>query len=110
MPREKLNWGVGLLSDILTNSLYLDSSIQSEKGTINTELLECLRDPCPSLLEFSHENSFRKDSIGKPILGRRKNIDSVTRQMVVDYHNNNYVGKNFMFVSAGNIEHKQLEE
>lgn len=79
MPKEKLSWGVELLSDLLIDSLYLNSSIEDEKGTINTELLECLRDPCPSLLEFSHANSYRDDSIGKPILGRRNNIDSVTR-------------------------------
>lgn len=38
---DKIDWGIELLSDILTNSLYLNHLLEHERSTIHTELLEC---------------------------------------------------------------------
>ena len=108
-PEEKLDWAVELLSDILKNSLYLENLVEQEKDTINTELLECLKEETESISEFGHECSFRNHSIGRPILGRRRNIDSVSSKMVKNYHDSNYTGENFYFVISGNIEHDEFE-
>lgn len=50
--------------------MYKESAIESEKLTINTELLECLWERDSTLLEFAHENIYWNSSIGKPILGK----------------------------------------
>ena len=55
------------------------------------------------MLEFAHENIYRTHSIGNPVLGKRENIDSVNRKMIVDFHRENYVGENFLFVINGDI-------
>ena len=43
-----------------------------------------------------------------PILGKITNMYSITRDMIVDYHNNNYFGENFIVIGAGNIKHEDL--
>lgn len=63
--------------------MYKEEFINNEKLTINTELLECLRERDSTLLEFAHENIYWNTSIGNPILGKWENIDNVTRDMVV---------------------------
>lgn len=38
--KNKLNWGVEVLADILTNSLYTNTALNNERNTIHTELIE----------------------------------------------------------------------
>lgn len=86
VSKDKLEWGIELLSDILLNSKYGEDFIEQEKSTIRTELLECLREEAPSLLEFGHRNFYRNHPIGKPVLGDIRNINSVNRKMLVEFH------------------------
>ena len=46
--------------------------------------------------------------MGAPILGDIENIYAVTRDMVVDFHNTNYFGKNMVLVGTGSVEHQML--
>lgn len=52
---------------------------------------------------MSHQNYFRGHPLGKPILGLPENINSVTREMVVEFHDLNYTGENFFFNFSGNL-------
>lgn len=36
--KNRLDWGVEVLADILTNSRYTQGAVESERGTIYTEL------------------------------------------------------------------------
>lgn len=38
--KNKVNWSVEVLADILTNSLYTNGAVNNERNTIYTELLE----------------------------------------------------------------------
>ena len=48
--------------------------------------------------------------MGQPILGDRDNIKSVTRDMVVQFHNSNYFGENMIVVGTGDVKHADLVE
>lgn len=48
--------------------------------------------------------------MGQPILGDRGNIKSVTRDMIVNYHDANYFGENIIIVGAGDVSHAHLVE
>lgn len=41
--------------------------------------------------------------MGKPILGRIENMQNITREMIVDYHNKNYHGDNIYIIGVGDI-------
>ena len=108
LNEDKINWGVDILSDILINSLYPNNLIERERSTIHTELLECLKEEFESTLEFSHDISFKNHALGRPILGLRENIMSVTREQIVDYHDLNYTGDNLIFVVSGRASHEVM--
>lgn len=52
--KNKLNWGVEVLGDILTNSLYRKTSIENERSTIYNELLETQKMQMETTVENSH--------------------------------------------------------
>ena len=43
-----------------------------------------------------------------PILGSIYNINNITRDMIVKYHQDNYIGKNIVIVGTGDFEHKEF--
>jgi predicted Zn-dependent peptidase len=108
--QDKVDWGVELLSDILTRSVYKQELIDRERDTIFTELLECQREEFETVLENSHYTVFKNHSIARPILGLKENIMSVTRDQIVEFHTRNYTGENILFTVAGNIEHGKMVE
>lgn len=48
--------------------------------------------------------------MGLPILGYIHNMQTISRQMIKDYHNSNYVGENIIVCAAGNIDHEVLHQ
>lgn len=52
--KNKLNWGVEVLGDILTNSLYRKTAVENERSTIYTELLETQKMQMETTVETSH--------------------------------------------------------
>lgn len=64
--------------------------------------------PLETTIEISHRGIFEKQQIGLPILGDIRNMETINREMIEDYHNQNYVGENIYIVAAGNIDHQEL--
>ena len=48
--------------------------------------------------------------MGLPILGYLHNMKTISRNMIQDYHNTNYVGDNIIVAAAGNIDHDVLHQ
>lgn len=46
--------------------------------------------------------------MGLPILGSIYNIQNITRDMIVQYHSENYIGRNVVIVAQGDFEHEQF--
>lgn len=43
-----------------------------------------------------------------PILGDISNIYSISRDMVTEYHHNNYFGENLIIVATGSHDHNEF--
>ena len=43
-----------------------------------------------------------------PILGKIANMYSISRDMIVEYHKNNYFGKNMILVAGGGVNHEEV--
>lgn len=61
-------------------------------------------------VEFSHRGAYKGHQMGLPILGKINNIYSITRDMIVDYHKQNYFGENIIIIGAGDHKHEDLVE
>ena len=64
--------------------------------------------PLETTIEISHRGIFSQQQIGLPILGDIRNMQTITRDMIQDYHDRHYVGSNIYLVAAGDINHDEL--
>ena len=85
-----------VLSDMLTNLLYNNHQIEVERDTILQELEETNKDFLETLMENVYFNIYRKHMMELPILGEITNINSITRDVIVEFHHNNNYGGNLV--------------
>jgi predicted Zn-dependent peptidase len=104
--RQDLNHAVTILGDMLTDSLYRTQDVENERSTIKRELIETRKSmPLETTIEISHRGIFKNQQIGLPILGDIRNMETISRNMIEEYHNRNYVGENIYIVASGDINH-----
>ncbi|KAL4433526.1 hypothetical protein ABPG74_002923 [Tetrahymena malaccensis] len=106
--KNKLPWGVEVLSDILTQSEYSIFALNNERNTIHTELIETQKQSMETTIEISHRGAYKGHQMGLPILGKISNIMKITRDMIVDYHQTNYYGENLIVIGCGDHKHEDL--
>lgn len=97
-----------VLSDMLTNSLYNNHQIEQERETILQELEETNKDFLETLMENVYFNIYREHMMGHPILGDIDNINAITRDMIVEFHDTHYYGDNLVVVATGNVNHDEI--
>jgi predicted Zn-dependent peptidase len=106
---KNLSQAVDILGDMITNSLYRETDVENERSTIYRELIETQRSgPMETTIEIAHRGAYGKHQMGLPILGHIHNMRTISRDMVVDYHNKNYVSENIIVVGCGPIEHDKF--
>ena len=66
--------------------------------------------PMETTIEISHQGIFKDHVMGLPILGSIQNMQTISKEMIEEYHNQNYVGENIILVAAGPINHNELIE
>lgn len=61
-------------------------------------------------IELSHRGIFGNHVMALPILGSLYNMETISKEMIENYHDTNYVGENIILVASGPINHNQLIE
>ncbi|KAJ3250836.1 55 kDa erythrocyte membrane protein [Boothiomyces macroporosus] len=98
---------VEILSDILQGSTLDPAAIERERGVINREAEEVDKNKEEVVFDHLHGIAFQRSSLGYTILGPKANIDTITRQDLLDYISKNYTPER-MATAAGGVDHDQL--
>lgn len=107
--RKDLRRAVEIVGDMLTNSLYRKQDVENERSTIHRELLETRKSqPLETTIEIAHRGIFKGQQIGLPILGDIANMETISKEMIEQYHSHNYVGSNIIVVASGDFSHDEL--
>jgi mitochondrial-processing peptidase subunit beta len=101
---------VDILADILQNSRLENSAIERERDVILREQEEVDKQLEEVVFDHLHATAFQGQPLGRTILGPRENIQSITRDNLVDYIKTNYTADRMVLVSAGGVPHQQLVE
>jgi predicted Zn-dependent peptidase len=99
-----LDW----ISDIFLNSKFEEKEIQREKGVIIEELNMYLDTPTAYVGELWEDVLYGDQPAGWRVIGEKENIQSFTRQKVVDYFNNHYSPKNTIVCVSGAVNEKEI--
>ena len=66
--------------------------------------------PMETTIEISHRWVYKDHQMALPILGSIQNMQTISKEMIEEYHDTNYVGENIVLVAAGPIDHQKLIE
>ncbi|KAL2823387.1 Metalloenzyme, LuxS/M16 peptidase-like protein [Aspergillus cavernicola] len=99
---------VDILADILQNSKLEPASIERERDVILREQEEVDKQLEEVVFDHLHATAFQQQPLGRTILGPKENIQTITRDNLVDYIKTNYTADRMVLVGAGGIPHEQL--
>jgi predicted Zn-dependent peptidase len=107
---EHIEIAIDVLSDMFHNPLFAEKDISLEKKVIVEEIAMYEDTPEELAHDILTENVWGGCSIGYPILGTRKSIKRINRDIVLNYYHEKYVPCNTVISVAGNFDEIRLKE
>ncbi len=106
--------GLDVLSDIIKDPLFRESDIAQEKHVVQEEI-RASNDSPGAQAELLLDSALWPDqALGRDIAGSVESVDALSRELMLDYHRSQYVGRNLVVAVAGNVDHdaivQQLDE
>lgn len=99
---------VEILSDILQHSKLDSTAVERERDVILREQEEVDKQLEEVVFDHLHATAYMGQPLGRTILGPRENIQSISRQDLIDYINTNYTADRMVLVGAGGVPHEEL--
>ncbi|MDD2899128.1 MAG: pitrilysin family protein [Desulfuromonadaceae bacterium] len=97
-----------LLADIFLNSTFPLDEIERERKVILQEIK--MRDDSPEeyIHDNFHQNFWRGQSLGMPVLGTEKTVTNLERSSILSHKNSRYRPQDIVIAAAGNVRHDDL--
>lgn len=100
--------GFEIMADIILNSVFNENEIESERGVILQEIAMSRDVPEEMIFDSFYEVAYPGQSIGHNILGTEKTVNTISRDNIVNFVNDNYFPENIVVSVAGNINHEHV--
>lgn len=107
---EHIEIAVDILSDMFFNSLYSDKDISIERKVIIEEIGMYEDTPEELVHDDLSEMVWNGSAIGYPILGTRKSLRGINREMILEYLRLHYLPCNTVISVVGNFDEPKLTE
>lgn len=107
---KDLEQNVDILSDLLTKLKLEAKAIERERAVILQESDEVDKMFDEVVFDHLHEITFRKQDLGRTILGPREKIKTINRDDLVNYIKTNYKGDRMALIGVGCVDHEKLVE
>ncbi len=97
-----------LLADIFLNSTFPQDEIERERKVVLQEIK--MRDDSPDefIHDRFHQNFWRGQMLGMPVLGNEETITALSRQAILAHKSSRYRPQDIIIAAAGNVLHDQL--
>lgn len=99
-----------VLSDMYCNPLLNDTEVERERGVI-VEEIEMIRDePAQHVQELLTAETWKGNSLARPITGTRKTLSSIIRPDLSGYLRYHYHAGSTVLTAAGAVDHDEMME
>jgi len=105
---EHLPLAFDILADMLLNPLFDSEELEKEKGVILEELKMDTDNPESHIHELFVSRFWQGHSIGRPIIGAKRNIAGFTPEALRSFHGRFYRPGNITLTAAGSLDHDEL--
>ena len=93
---------------VVVQSTFDTAAIEREKRTILQEMEEVEKVEEEVVFDNLHYTAYQTSPLGRTILGTEENIKNMTRDLIVNYIQANYVAPRMVVVATGPVEHNEL--
>jgi len=107
---EHLPLAVDVLSDIVMHPAFSEDDIEREKKVVLEEIKMVEDTPDDLVHELFTENFWEGHPLGRPILGTKDTVESLTVEGLRRYFGSVYTAPNMIIAAVGNIEHQQVRD
>ncbi len=104
----QLSKTITVLSDLVCRPLLREKDIEHEKAVVLEEIHAVEDTPEDYIFDLFQEKLFPKQSMGFPILGTTKSVQTFDRALLVDFWKTFYSPQNIILSVAGNVQHDAL--
>jgi len=105
---KHLSVALDVVSDMYLNSKIEEGEIKKESGTIIQELNMYEDMPMQKVGEVYEEMLYKKNPLGREIIGTKKTIASFKRKDFIDYMSRFYVANDTVVCVAGKFDEKKI--
>src|SRR5262245_12844040 len=107
---EHLPLALDILSDIVLNPEFNPEDIEREKKVVVEEIKMVEDTPDDLVHEIFTQGFWENHPLGRPILGTRETVESLTSDLMRDYFKNAYTPRNLIVSAVGNLEHERVRD
>ena len=106
----ELETSLDVLSDMVMNSTFPAEEVEKEKKVVIEEMKMYRDSPDDYVFEEFSNQLFKGHSLGRPIIGFEKTVNSFSRDDLYTYMANRYTPSNLLVCVSGNVDHDKLVE
>lgn len=108
LPKDRIEVGIAVLTDMLINPLLEEKEIAREKGMVKEEILRNKSDPEKAVLDYAWQPLFfAGTALARPYSGVEKDIDKLTKDDVNKFIENNFLADSTLFIVAGDFKNEE---
>ena len=96
------------LLDFVQDLYLTDENVKSEKGIIGQEIKMCDDNPSDVLYDKIRENAIKVNPFRHSIIGTKKEVDSITKELLTRCYNTFYNPNNMFLVITGNFDKDKM--
>ena len=105
-----LNYRISAAADILFDMRLDENDIETEKGVVFEEISMCEDDPSDVCYELNEKVLFEGNNLSREILGSAESVNNITREKILSYMKESYVGENIVIGVSGSFDEKEITE
>jgi predicted Zn-dependent peptidase len=103
MPREFIDTGLAIVSDMLYNSILPSEKIEKERGIVAEEIRRDTDNPDYQIEKAFDAFRYRGSPYGRPVVGELNIIASISRDEILEYYRAHYVPEGMSVLVLGDF-------
>lgn len=107
---QHVGLAIDIIFDMLQHSLLDADEVEREKGVILEEIKMCEDSPDDQAMHRYSRGLWRSHPLGRPIIGYRETVESMTAPRLRAYLRERYGASNLMVAAAGRVNHEKFVE
>ncbi len=107
---KHFDFGVDLLADMVTNSVFDPMELEKEKRVVLEEIKSFEDSPDEIIHDVFANAVLKGHPLGRAILGTPETVKAINRELVMDYLSRYYTPDNIVFAVAGNVKLDRVME